>query len=107
MTVADCAHGPHEIRGCSRNDIVRELAAGLPAGTIHYNAGVSTVSLTAEGRSDCLVAGHDCYVGLIPVFLMNSKFSCSSTPWLTLASTQTTDCCRRQRHTAKWRDHDV
>ncbi len=34
----------------NRNDIVRELAAGLPSGTVHYNTAVSTVSISPEGE---------------------------------------------------------
>ncbi len=49
IQVDDCAFGPHDIRGCSRNDIVRELAAGLPTGSVIYNAACETISISPEG----------------------------------------------------------
>lgn len=46
---ADCAHGPHENRGCIRNDLVKALGDALPAGTIRFNCSVSSIRVTDAG----------------------------------------------------------
>ena len=50
--MAACAHGPHEIRGCIRNDMVKALADSLPLGTIRFNASVSSIKNTETGAAD-------------------------------------------------------
>lgn len=50
LDVADCAHGPHEIRGAIRNDLVRALADALPPGTICYGAPMSSLEFSREGK---------------------------------------------------------
>jgi len=51
MQVADCADGPHEIRGCVRNDLVKALADVLPAGTIRFGCAVDKVNYSIEGET--------------------------------------------------------
>lgn len=59
--MAACAHGPHEIRGAVRNDLVKALADLLPQGTIHFNAAASSIKTSAtgaHGRRACLRRQH-------------------------------------------------
>lgn len=54
LDVADCALGPHEIRGCIRNDLVKALADALPDRTIRFGASVSSIKTTDTGvRGPC------------------------------------------------------
>jgi 2-polyprenyl-6-methoxyphenol hydroxylase-like FAD-dependent oxidoreductase len=51
LDVDECALGPHEIRGCIRNDLVKALADALPEGTIRFGSGVSTINMTDTGAA--------------------------------------------------------
>ena len=53
VRVADCADGPHEIRGCVRNDLVRVLADALPTGTVRLGCSVASADFSLEGVSRC------------------------------------------------------
>ena len=50
LQVADCADGPHEVRGCVRNDLVKALADVLPEGTIRFGCAVDKVDYSIEGE---------------------------------------------------------
>ena len=56
VRVADCADGPHEIRGCVRNDLVRTLSDALPLGTVRLGCSVATVDHSTEGLPDKTVS---------------------------------------------------
>ncbi|BDA51157.1 FAD-dependent urate hydroxylase [Coccomyxa sp. Obi] len=58
LQVDDCAHGPHEIRGAIRNDLVRVLADALPEGTVRFGCTVGTVSVSSEGTTVELSSGE-------------------------------------------------
>ena len=60
LKVADCAYGPHEIRGCIRNDLVKALGDALPEGTIRFGAGVDSIRTTEQGvlEERCLSSVH-------------------------------------------------
>ena len=61
LKVADCLHGPHEIRGCIRNDLVKALGDALPEGTIRFGTGVDTIKITEQGaRWGHTVSLHAC-----------------------------------------------
>lgn len=49
VRVADCADGPHEVRGCVRNDLVRTLADALPSGTVRLGCSVASADFSPEG----------------------------------------------------------
>ena len=49
VRVADCADGPHEVRGCVRNDLVRTLSDALPPGTVRLGCSVASADFSPEG----------------------------------------------------------
>ncbi len=49
VRVADCADGPHEVRGCVRNDLVRTLTDALPQGTVRLGCSVASADFSPEG----------------------------------------------------------
>ncbi|KAK9845405.1 hypothetical protein WJX81_005725 [Elliptochloris bilobata] len=49
VKIADCADGPHEMRGVVRNDLQATLAAALPEGVIRTSCGVAGVSCFEAG----------------------------------------------------------
>ena len=53
LRISDCADGPHEIRGCIRNELVKALADALPTDTIQYGCSVEAVDTSDEGASAC------------------------------------------------------
>ena len=50
MEVADCANGPHELRGVVRNELQSALVSRLPKGAIRFNAGIAGVSHFDNGE---------------------------------------------------------
>ena len=50
MRVVDCADGPHEVRGCVRNDLVRALSDALPPGTVRLGCSVASADFSTEGN---------------------------------------------------------
>ena len=51
VEVAECAHGPHEMRGVVRNDLQATLAGALAEGVIRTSAGVASVSDFEDGAT--------------------------------------------------------
>ena len=49
VDVKECKHGPHEMRGLVRNDLLATLAAALPEGAIRTSSSVTGVSRFEEG----------------------------------------------------------
>ena len=45
----DCADGPHEMRACMRDDLVRTMAGALPEGTIRFNSSVASIAPRLDG----------------------------------------------------------
>ena len=48
VRVAECADGPHEVRGCVRNDLVRTLSDALPQGTVRLGCSVASADFSPD-----------------------------------------------------------
>ena len=57
LQVSECHEGPHEVRGCVRNDLVKALADMLSPGTIRFDCKVNSIQHTNEGQSTSIVLG--------------------------------------------------
>ncbi|CAK0782391.1 hypothetical protein CVIRNUC_005666 [Coccomyxa viridis] len=58
LCIDDCANGPHENRGCIRNELVKALASALPKDTIKFGCSVETVDISDEGCKVTLASGE-------------------------------------------------
>lgn len=60
LCIDDCANGPHENRGCIRNELVKALASALPKDTIKFGCSVETVDISDEGDTACSGLARAC-----------------------------------------------